>query len=226
MGFFKAKKSSEDVKEMTGGKYISKSGIYDVNVIVPFVDTNDKGSMTVNFFVNHQDQEQVIYGNLRITNNDGSENKIGASAFNKFLVITDVDDVSEPEEAMLPIGKKGAEKEVAVLSDLSDFDCKIRVQLEYSVYNNDIKEKTIIKNFYRADGATAEEIVNGAEPGTQLEKDMAYAENVTYKDSLDESTVAKWIADGRPKGTGSNGTAATATKKPSFGSRPKFGKSE
>ena len=221
MSFFKTKKSAEDVKETTGGKYISKSGIYDVNVIVPFVDTNDKGSMTVNFFVNHNDQEQVIYGNLRITNNNGSENKIGAATFNKFLVIADVDDVAEPEEAMLPIGKKGAEKAVAVLSDLSDIECKMRIQLEYSVYNNDIKEKMIIKNFYRADGATAEEIVNGSEVGVQLEKDMAYANNVTYKDGLDEEQVKAWIEAGRPKGTAGSG-AGTATK-PSFGKRPKFG---
>lgn len=221
MGFFKATKTEEAVKENTGGKYLTNSGIYDVHIIAPFVDVNDKGARTVNFFIEHAGQEQPLYGNLRLDNNDGSPN-FGADIFNKFLVVADVDEVEDPIEGELPIGKGGDMKDVAILDSLTDLDVKIRVQMEYSVYKDNIQEKKVIKNFYRAeDGASAEEIVKGDEPGTQLEKDMKYADNVTYKDGLDEDQVKAWIEAKRPKGTA--GSTATATKKPSFGKR-KFGK--
>ena len=225
MGFFKAKTDKESIQEDTGGgKYISKSGIYDVNIIAPFVVTGSGEVMGVDFFIEYNGQKQPLYGNLKLTNKDGSEN-FGAKIFNKLMIIAGLDEVADPIEAELPMGKKGAMKDAAILEDLTDLDVKVRVQMEYSVYNGDIKEKTIIKSFYRAeDGASAEEIVNESEPGVQLAKDMDYAENITFKDNLDAEIIKEWIANKRPKNFTGGGKTPTQ-KKPSFGSKTKkFGK--
>jgi len=224
MSFFKTRKDAESVKESNGGnsKYINKPGIYDVNVIAAFVNEGKGGSLAVDFFIEKDEQPQPLYGGLRVLNNDGSENKIGASVFNKLLVILDEDEAADPEEATLPIGKEGADKDVAVIPNLTDFDIKVWVAVEYSVYNGSIQEKKIIRNFYRAnDGASAEEIVNEAETGAQYAKDLEYLETsenkgVIYKDDLTKETVDQWIKDKRPKGTVGGSTSA---KKPSFTKR-------
>lgn len=230
MSFFKASKSKEDVKQGGGSAYISRSGCYPVNIIAPFVSVSKGGSTSIDLFVEHEKQKQVVYGNLRITNNDGSQNKIGAKVFNQLMIIADVDEVSDPIEAELPIGKDGKDTDVSVLEDLADIDVLMRVQMEYSVYQSNVQEKKVIKAFFRAsDNASAEEIVNGENFGNQFEKETAYFDNVTYKDGLDAETIAKWIADGRPKGTGGSTSAASGSsdapaKKPAFGKKKAFGK--
>jgi len=228
MAFYTAKTDAESIAEETGGgKYINQSGIYDVTIIVPFVDVNDKDARTVNFFIEKDGQQQPLYGNLKLDNNDGSEN-FAAKIFNKFLIIADCESVDDPIEADLPIGKKGADKTCSVLESLENIECKVRVQMEYGVYNGNITEKKVIKGFYTVDGASAEELINSSEAGLQLEKDLPYASNVTYKDGTTEESIKTWIAAKRPKGTGSacatsgGGAAAgggTAKKKPSFGKK-------
>ncbi len=221
--FFKSKRDKESIKEdVGGGKYIGKSNIYDINIIAPFVVTGSGEVMGVDFFIEYNGQKQPLYGNLKLTNKDGSEN-FGAKIFNKLMIIAGLDEVADPIEAELPMGKKGAMKDAAILEDLCDLEVKVRVQMEYSIYNGNIKENTVIKSFYRAeDGASAEEIVNEADYGTQLEKDMPYAENVTYKDGLDAEQIATWIAAKRPKNSANGGSGATATAKPSFGKKKSF----
>ena len=221
MALFKTNKTKEAVAEKTGGnsKFLNKAGIYDVNVIAAFVNEGKGGSLSVDFFIDKDEQQQPLYGNLRITNNDGNENKIGAATFNKLLVIIDEDEASDPEEATLPIGKGGADKDVAVIPNLTDFDIKVWVAIEYSVYNGSIKEKKVIRNFYRAnDGASAEEIVNEAEAGAQYAKDLEYLETsenkgVIYKDDLTKETVDEWVKNKRPENSVGGSTSA---KKPSF----------
>ena len=225
--FFKAKTDKKAIEEQSGGggKYIGKSGIYDVEVIVPMVSTSKTDVTTVDFFINYNGQQQPLYGNLRLNNKDGSES-FSAHLFNKFCIIAGIEDVEDPVEADLPIGKKGADKTVSVLEDLADITCKVRVQMEYAVYNGNITEKTIIKGFYNEAGSSAEEVVNDAKHGEQLEKDLPYAENVTYKDGTTAEGIAQWIKDKRPKGTAgaatTGGTSAgtvAAKKKPSFGKK-------
>lgn len=228
MSFFKASKEQKDLEQNTGTSYINKSGCFPVNIIAPFVSASKNGSVSVDLFLDHKGQNQVIYGNMRITNNDGSNNSIGAKVFNQLAVIAGVDDVSEPEENDLPIGKNNEIKPVAVLEDLCDIDVVLRIQMEYSIWNKNIQESKIIRGFYRAgDNASAEEIVNGTEAGVQYAKEEEYFENVTYKDGLDEETVAKWIKDKRPKGTGGAGSAGGSTgaapKTPKFGAAKGFG---
>ena len=207
-------------KQSEGGNYINKSGIYDITLLAPIVETNSKGAQSLNFYVDHEDKPQVIYSNLKLHNNDGSEN-FEMEIVMKLLAVAEVDGVADPVEATLPIGPKEADKDVLILEDLTDIALKVRVQMQYSVYNGDIKERKSIKGFYRKDGASAAEVLNGTEVGIQLGKDEAYANNVTYKDGLTEEDITKWIADNRPKGAagGATKSAAATTPKRRFGSK-------
>lgn len=221
MAFAKKSQKAEDLKQGSTG-YINSSGIYDLTILSAFVDTSDKGSSVVNFFVENEGQTQPLYGNLRVTNTDGVENTIGMKVFNQLLVIADLDEVNDPVEGVLPIGKDEADKDVAILEDLEDIQVKVRVQMEYGVWNGNITEKKVIKGFYRSsDNATAEEVVNEANYGATFEKDQKYVNNITYRDDLTEEEVTKWIADGRQKG-GAKASKAPAT--PSFGQKKKFSK--
>ena len=226
MSFAKASKKAEDVKQ-SGGAFINKSGVYPVNIIAPIVSVSNGGSTTIEMYVDHMKQKQVIYGSLRITNNDGTPNKIGAKVFNQLLIITGKDDVADPIEAELPIGKKEKMKDVSVLEDLADVDVLMRVQMEYGAWDGNITEKKVIKGFYRAeDNATAEEIVNEADFGKGFEADQKYVNNITFKDGITEEQVTAWIAAKRPDGTaGGGGDSGTTSedKAPAFGTKKRFG---
>ena len=82
MSFAKKSVNKEDLKQ-SASAYITQSGIYPVTVLAAFVDEGDQGSQVVNLFVEHEGQEQVIYGNMRVTNNGGAENAIGMKLFNQ-----------------------------------------------------------------------------------------------------------------------------------------------
>lgn len=225
MSFFKT--NQEAAAKQEGGNYVTESGIYDIDLKHVIVDVNDAGGMSLNFNFDLNGQDQTLYGGLRLTNNDGKEN-FQANTFNKLLVIAGLEEVADPIEAVLPIGKEGADKEVMILDELTDFGAiKMRVQMEYSKYNGDYTEKKIIKSFYREDDASADEIINETEVGVKLGKDEAFASNITYKESVkganDAPTaeeIAAWIAGGRKKGTaGASGAAAPAANKPKFGKK-------
>lgn len=211
MSFFKSRKKAEDLKQ-SGGSYINKSGMYPVEILAPIVNVSEKGSTAVDMFLEYKGKEQVLYGNLRISNNNGDENEIGSKTFNQLVIISDADSVEDPIEVDLPIGKKGAIKSAAVLEDLTDVSVIIRVQMEYSVWNDEIQEKKIIKGFYRDDKASAEEIVMETEIGVQYEKDLEYADNVTYKDDLTEEEVKAWISSNRKGSAKSSSKAETSRK--------------
>ena len=227
MTFATASKKQEDVQQ-GGSNHITSSGVYPITLLAPVVSVSKGGSTSVDIFCEHQGQKQIVYGNLRVTNNDGSPNKIGAKIFNQLLIIAGLDAVSDPIDAQLPIGKNGAMKDCSVLEDLADLDVVMRIQMEYSTYNGSIQEKKIIKSFFRAsDNATAEEIVNEETPGAGYERELKYKDNVTYKDGLDEAAITQWISDKRPSGTaGSAGNGDAPKKAPSFGSKRFGGKDQ
>lgn len=216
MSFFKAKTNAEDVKE-SSSSYITASGMYPVTILAPFVSVSSNGSTSVDFYLEHEGQKQVIYGNLRISNNDGSENKIGSRLFNQLLVVVGLDDVADPVDMELPIGKKEADKVVAVLEDLMDVDVLMRVQVEYSLWNDEIRENRTIRSFFREDKASAAEVVSGENVGDGYERDMKYANNVTYNDGLTAENIAQWVSDDRTGNGGAEGS--TPTKAPSFKSK-------
>ena len=225
MAFMKASTKAEDVSSGSGGKHITKSGAYPVRVLAPIVDVSKNGSTTINLYVDHKGQKQVIYGNLRISNNDGSDNKIGKTAFNQLLICAGIEEVAEPVEADLPIGKKEAMKTVAILEDLCDVDVILRVQMEFSKWKGSYQEKKTIRGFFRdGDFASAEEIVNESDVGAAWEREQEYLNNITYKDVTPEE-IQDWIKAKRPKGTApDNGSGDTPKEKPSFGKKRTFGK--
>lgn len=223
MAFFKVDTTAAAKQE--GGNFINQSGIYDVTIKNVIVDINDKGARSLNLFVSNNGTDQVLYSAIKLDNNDGTPN-FQAALFSKLCVVCGIEDIADPEEATLPIGKAGAAKDVAVLPDFVDLDVKMRVQMEYSVIpegyakSGQISEKKVIKGFYTATGASAEEILNETEAGVKLAKDEVYAENVTYKDGLTEETVQAWISSGR--GADAPATAGKVVPKATFG-KSRFG---
>lgn len=188
--FFTTKRDMSELKESTGD-YINTSGIYDVIIKFASVSKGDRGSMSVDFNCEYKGSPVTLYG-LRLTNNDGTQN-FQAKLFNKLLVIADLDGVAEPTIESHIVGKDKTPKDFAVLTELSDLPIKVRIQYTYSLYNGKIIERREIKNFYRAsDGATASEIELGSNFGTQLQKDRAYADNITYNDGLTSDMVDAW----------------------------------
>jgi hypothetical protein len=226
MSFFKVDVAAA-AKSEGGRNTINTAGSYEVTLKNIIVDVNDKGARTLNLFVDNNGTAQVMYGAIRLDNNDGTPN-FQAGLFNKLAVVCGIEDISNPEEEELPIGKAGAMKEVAILPDFKDIDLKMRVQMEYSIVPagyakaGQISEKKVIKAFYTDTGASAEEILNETEAGVKLAKDSAYAGNVTYKDGLTEEVITAWIAGGRDSGSAPASTAKVAPKV-SFG-KPSFGK--
>ena len=222
MSFFKASKKAEDVRQ-GGTNHIVRSGAYEVVIKAPVVSVSSGGSKSVDLFVDHQGQQQMVYGGLRVTNNDGSQNKIGAKIFNQLVIIADLEDVADPVDITLPIGKGGADKEVAALEDLAEMPVIMRIQMEYGIYRGNIQERKVIKSFFRVgDHASAEEIVNEKDFGSAWEREQKYLDHVTYKDGLDETAVAAWIAAGRPEGTGGKTSSPAGEKNPPFGNK-RFG---
>ena len=174
-----------------GGNYITTSGIYDVTLKVVSVKVNNHNARSLDFNVEYQGSNQVFYG-LKLDNNDGSEN-FERKVFNKLVIVCGPHSVSDPEIQEHKLGKDQTPTDLAVLTDFTDIPVKMRVQFEYSIYNNEIKEKKLIRSFYRShDGATAAEILAGKGYGQQLAKDMEYANNVVYKDGLTAEDVAAW----------------------------------
>lgn len=191
MAFFQTSKTADAVKD-GGGEYISKSGMYPVTLKIVSVQTNDHNARSLNFNVDYKGSSTTLYG-LKLDNNNGTPN-YQAAIFNKLCVIADLDVVADPEIETHNLGKDKTPTDLSVLTDFTDLDVIIRVQEVYSIYKNELQSRLEIKGFYRADGASASEIVNGSEIGVQFEKDKAYASNVTYKDGLTAEKVAEMKA--------------------------------
>jgi len=205
MAFFVVKKDLQSVQD-GGGSYISQSGIYHVTLKVISVKVNDKGARSIDFNIDYQGSSEVIYG-LKLDNNDGSEN-FASKVFNKLCVIAGIDAVSDPEVQEHLLGKDKVPTDLAVLTDFTDLPVQMRVQYEYRIYNNQIREDRSIRSFYREDGASASEIIAGSKLGEQLAKDQEYAANVTYRDGLTAEDVAAWKAAKKAD------KSATASAKP------------
>ena len=218
MAFFTVNTTEENVKDYTGdgGKWLNKSGIYDVIIKAVIVDSTAKGSEFLNLWVEHEGQEQPIYQAMRLTNNDGSPN-LGQKLFTKLCVVvgaTDGGEISDPVSRMIPMGK-----------DREDFDntpVTIRLQMEYSMYEGKIQETKSIRNFFRyEDKATASEIVNNSEEkGKQFAAEQEAADKVTYRDGLTEEDVKNYIQNQR------NAKNENKDKTPSvgFGQKRSFSK--
>lgn len=216
MSFIKINRDEAVVKESKGGgSYLSKSGIYPVTIKFASVNINDHNARSIDFNVDYNGNSSTLYG-LKLDNNDGSENYM-YPIFNNLAIIAGLDDISEPEEQEHAVGKDNEVKSFMVLDDFTGLEVLVRVQQEYSKYNNEIKSRLTIKGFYRAeDKANAFEIIKGEGFGTQHGKDLAYAEKITYKDGLTAEEVAAWEAQKSGKAGAVKPAAVTPIKSNAF----------
>lgn len=195
----KVSTSKEAISETSGGNYISKSGVYDATIKFASLDVSKNGAESINFNLDYNGNEQTIYGPY-ITDKEGNTLDIGAKLINKLAVIIGMEegDTYEVEEETHAVGKDKKPQEFSVITNFSDQPIKVHLQEEYSISKggaNDgqIRKSMVIKNFFREDGASAEEIVNGTEVGKRLASTLEkYASNVTYKDDLTPEMVEEW----------------------------------
>lgn len=216
----KVNASTEAVSETGGSSYINKSGIYDVTINFVSVDVSKGGAESINLNVDYNGNSQTIYGPY-ITDKSGNTLEIGAKILNKLAIIAGMDDGDEYEleEETRTVGKDNKEQEFTVITNFTDMPVKIRLQEEYSINpnSNEIQKRLVIKNFFRQDGASAEEIVKDTDFGKRLATEQEkYATNVTYRDNLDEEQVQAWRES---KASGSSKPAP----KPKTATKPKAG---
>lgn len=220
MSFLKVKKEVIE-KTGNGGAYITQSGLYDVTIGALTLDINEHGARTIGAYITLDGENyQMLYGALPLDLFDGSQEIEGnVNTLMRLATIAGFESIEDPVEMALPIGKEGADKDILVFDQFSDLPCKLWVKVEYSKgkKNGVIYENRIIKDAFREDGASADEIANESEIGVKMTKREKYFTETKYKDT-DEAEVAAWIEAGRPK-TASTGTAAKTTVAP----KRKFG---
>lgn len=218
-------KNKEAIKDSSnGGGLINRSGIYDVTINYVQVAETKNGAYQLNFNVKSGGMDQTIYGPI-LVGKDGKVNEITQNLLNRLCIIAGMDDGQEieTEEAEFPVGKDQKMMEMQIIPELSDLSVKMRIQMEYSLWDGNIQERKGIKAFYREDGATAAEAESGENIGKRLALDEEkYASNVTYRDGLTEEDVKAWIQS-RSSGGNSGTSAPTPAAKPAA-KRPLFGK--
>lgn len=202
--------TAADALQSSGASYISKSGIYDVTIKFASVDVSKNGAQSVNFNIEYNGNDQTTYGPY-INNVKGEPLKIGMQLINGLAVISGLGEGEDLtiEQDTFTVGKDKTAKEFNIIPQFTDLPIKIRLQEEYSINanTNEIRKSMVIKAFYRAsDSASATEIVNNSEAGVQIEKDKAYADNITYLNDLTAEAVEAW------KQAKASGSAAPAAK--------------
>ena len=219
-------KNQDAIKDTgNGGAFINRSGIYDVTINYVQVAQTKNKAYQLNFNVNHGGMDQTIYGPI-LVNTDGKGNEITNNLLNRLCIIAGMDHGQEieTESAEYPVGKAQTMTEMDVIPELAGIDVKIRIQMEYGLYQNAVQERKAIKAFYREDGATAAEAESGENIGKRLALDEEkYASNVTYKDGWTEEDVKEWIQS-RSNSAGASAPAKAAPAAKATAKRPMFGK--
>lgn len=209
-----------------GGGLINRSGIYDVTLNYVQVAETKNGAYQLNFNVTHNDMAQTIWGPI-LVGKDGKVNEITQNLLNRLCIIAGMEDGQdiETETAEFPVGKDQKLMEMEIIPELSDLEVKMRVQMEYSLWDNNIQERKSVKAFYREDGATAAEAESGENIGRRLALDEEkYASNVTYKDGLTEQDVKDWIQSRIDSNSSAPAKPAPAATPKAAAKRPLFGK--
>lgn len=201
----------------SGSSFISESGIYDVTIKFASVAVSKGGAENVNFNVTYNGNDQTIYGPY-VSDKAGNPLDIGLGIVNRLAIISGMsagDELVMEEEEHI-VGKDKTAQTFNVISNFSDLPVKIRLQEEYSINpnTNAIQKRLVPRAFFREDGASAEEIINGTEIGKRLALEQEkYATNVTYKDNLTAEAVAEWKA-AQAKGRTAPTKAAPTVSKP------------
>ena len=226
---FKPVRSMEVLETKESGNFISKSGMYPVTILAVIETKSKNGSMSWDLFVDYEGNQIRLYDAIRLTNTDGTDN-FQINLAHKLCAIAEIESEIETESMVLPAGKKGAEETFNVYSEFAELPVVLRIQMEYSLYNDEIREKRILKNIFRAeDLASADEIVNNApkyDPNAEQDKyigkqyaiEDAKGHTNVYKNELTEEQVNDWIKKGR----GKNNTESKADSTPTNTIKSRF----
>lgn len=221
MAFLKIDKKTVEKVSNGGGAYISQSGLYDVTIAALTLDINEHGARQIGAYITQDGENfQMLYGALPLDLFDGSKEIEGnVATLMRMATIAGIEEISDPIEAELPIGKEGAVKEIMILDDFSDLQCKLWVKFEFSRGKNGvIYENRIIKDVFSAEGASADEIANETEIGVKIVKREKYFTETKYKDVTEEEITA-WIEGGRAKTASTPAAKASAAPKRRFGAK-------
>lgn len=219
---FKISTSQDAVKDSGGNSFIGQSGIYDVTLNFVSLSETKNGAQQVNFNLDYNGNQQTIYGFI-VANTNGEPNEIGMRLVNKLGVIAGMEEGDEldVEEETHKVGKDNKEQDFDVITHFSDLGCKIRVQVEYSNYNGEIRRNLVIRNFFREDGASAQEIVNDSdEIGKQYKmEEEKYSSTPSYQDGVTPEEAEEFEEaqrKGNGKATKAKTTKASSAKKKSL----------
>jgi hypothetical protein len=195
----------------SGSSFIGESGIYDVIIKFASVAVSKNGAESVNFNVEYNGNDQTVYGPY-VSDKEGNPLDIGLGLINKLAIISGMSAGDELvfEDEEHAVGKDKTVQTFKVISNFSDLPVKMRIQEEYSINpkTNTIQKRMVPRAFFREDGASAEEIINGTEAGKRLALEQEkYASNITYRDGLTEADITKWKAEAK---TGKNTPAKAA----------------
>jgi hypothetical protein len=224
---FTVSKNPDAIKDTGNGGsgYINRSGVYDVVLNYTQIAPTKNGAYQINFNVTHNGMNQTLWGPI-LVNKDGNLNEITKELLNRLCVIAGMEDdqVIETETAEYPTGKDQKMTEMEVIPELCDLPVKMRIQMEYGVYNGEITERRNVRAFYREDGATAQEAASGEDIGRRLAIDLEkYADNITYNNDLTEEDVQNWIKQ-RSEAAKSAKESKPTPKAKSTTKRPLFSK--
>ena len=216
---------TEEDLEKTGGNssFIGTSGVYDATILAVVVDENEHGSITLGFYVDAGGEKpQMLYSALALSTFDNSKTlDNNRKVFGGLCMLAGVavNGKFNPVEAVLPIGKNGAEKEVLILDDFEDIPVKMWVKQEYyRKGTGEIGDRRTVMRFYRQnDNADASELKNPETIGTRFEKDSKYHSDIKYAEGVTAEDVKNWL-DGLKanKTTGTKTTAEAAPAKSRF----------
>lgn len=211
------------------GAYINTSGVYDITLKALTVDLSPWGTTNIGMYIEVGGNPKMMYSVIDLGPDDTSgleqwqkDSYTRAwETLDKLAVVCGVDpsDLSETETVSLPIGKDGAEKDVEVITEISDVDIKAWFKFEYyKSKDGEIKEKVLFKEAFTSAGLSADEVLREEKEPVRITKLEKYFTAVSYKSELTAEIVDAWIAGGRTSAAPKSSTAP----KPTFG-KPKFG---
>ena len=192
----------ESVAQEGGSNYITKSGIYPVNLKHAEAVTTANGAVQVNYFFD----KAMSYGNNIIGVN--GQPTFGYNILEALTTVVGHDELSDAEPTTVTF-KKGS-KELNCIPELNDVDLKAWIQFSYRMYKGEIQEGVSVRRFYReSDNAAGSEIIKDEVPGTRYAKDLEVADEIKYEDGVTPEAVAAW-----KKAQQGGGTPAAASAAP------------
>jgi len=201
MAFLKVKE--EDIIKEEEGGYIQTSGIYPLTLKYAEIANTVNGATQVNYLFD----SIMSYGNIIL----GTDSKptFGYKILEALTVVIGESELSEPEA--ISVKFKTGSKELNCIPELQDVEVKAWVQFSYNMYQGEIRERVLIKRFYRdSDNASGTEVLTNENIGTRYEKDLSVASEVAYEDGVTPEAVKAWKASQLSAGTPTKSAAEVA----------------